>query len=432
MRNKVLLLLAALIPLLAFSQDKENNDFGIKFTGFVKNDFFYDSRQTVDVREGHFLLYPKEVSNDLDGNDINASPSFNFLSIQTRLTGTITGPDAFGAKTSGLIEGAFFGHTDADINGFRLRHAIIKLRWEKSELLLGQTWHAMFITDCFPDVVSFNTGAPFQPFSRNPQVKYTYFMGNLSLIATAMSQRDFASIGPATTVGTTSVSSKYLRNAGIPDINLKVQYNKSDKEKGTQFVAGAGGDYKVLRPRLVSDAKYKTDQTISGLSAIAFMKIKIPKLTVKLEGVYGQNMYDATMLGGYAFAFTDDTNIIKKDLLEYTSLDVISFWTDIHSNGTKFKAGIFAGFTKNMGSLNNIMGYGIDSKYYLSRGSNIDYIYRISPRVEFNSGKTRFSTELEYTVAAYGKITENNSLGQVSNAEEVSNLRLLIGAYYFF
>jgi hypothetical protein len=30
--------------------------FGISFSGFVKTDLIYDSRQTVSIREGHFFL----------------------------------------------------------------------------------------------------------------------------------------------------------------------------------------------------------------------------------------------------------------------------------------------------------------------------------------------------------------------------------------
>ena len=128
MNKNILFLLLFISPFFLKAQEKDaEKSYGIKFSGFVKNDFFFDSRQTTAVREGHFLLYPKNVDPDNDGMDINAAPSFNFLSIQTRLKGAITGPDAFGAKTSGLIEGAFFGHTDGDINGFRLRHAYMKL-----------------------------------------------------------------------------------------------------------------------------------------------------------------------------------------------------------------------------------------------------------------------------------------------------------------
>jgi len=35
-------------------------------------------------------------------------------------------------------------------------------------------------------------------------------------------------------------------------------------------------------------------------------------------------------------------------------------------------------------------------------GTNIASLYRISPRVIYNSGKMRFALEFEYTVANYG------------------------------
>lgn len=103
---------------------------GIKFTGFVKTDAFYDSRQSSasnGLREGHFYLYPDPILYSADSSDINDSPSFHILSIQSRLKGNIIGPDAFGAKISGLIEAEFFGTSEADMNGFRLRHAFVEL-----------------------------------------------------------------------------------------------------------------------------------------------------------------------------------------------------------------------------------------------------------------------------------------------------------------
>ncbi len=58
------------IPIIGLAQEKKK--FKLKFSGFVKTDIFYDSRQTVSVREGHFLLYPKNELPDPDGADINA------------------------------------------------------------------------------------------------------------------------------------------------------------------------------------------------------------------------------------------------------------------------------------------------------------------------------------------------------------------------
>jgi hypothetical protein len=118
-RNLTFIIAAILTVQLGAQEDK--NKWGIKFGGFVKNDLIYDTRQTVNAREGHFLLYPANENLDIEGTDINGQPNFNMLAIQTRLKGTITAPDALGAKMSGAIEGAFFGHSNADVNGFRLR-----------------------------------------------------------------------------------------------------------------------------------------------------------------------------------------------------------------------------------------------------------------------------------------------------------------------
>src|SRR6056297_760468 len=232
------LIFSILISSPLFAQDDEDNKkLGISFSGFVKNDVFYDTRQTVSAREGHFLLWPQDQDLDAMDEDINATSSFNMLAVQSRLSGTITGPEAFGAKTSGKIEGDFFAQANDNINLFRLRHAFVKLDWENTQLLFGQYWNPMFVTSCFPGTVSFNTGSPIQPFARNTQVRLTQSFGGLKIIAAALGQRDYASrgaIGP---------SSDYLRNSGVPDMHLQMHYKASD------MVAGAGLAYKNIVPR---------------------------------------------------------------------------------------------------------------------------------------------------------------------------------------
>lgn len=428
MKKNLLIAIIALFPVLIIAQDTKK--FGIEFHGFVKTDIFFDTRQSVAVREGHFYLYPKNELLDLNGDDVNASPNFNILSIQTRLKGVITGPDVLGAKSSAVIEGAFFGHTGPDINGFRLRHAFAKLDWTNSQLLVGQYWHPLFITDCFPGTVSFNTGAPFQPFTRNPQIRFTQNAGKFSFAVSAVSQRDFTDSGP------NGASSEYIRNNVIPEMNLTLKY-KNKSESGNEFLAGLSGSYKSLLPRLDSEVYenqgnqailvgvYKTDEKVSGLTGMAFLKYACQNLTFKFEGVYGQLTYGYTMLGGYAVkSFTNDS----KGFVNYQPLDVISLWTDIHTNGKKLQFGLFAGYIKNNGSSEDIIGP------YYARGysgtSNIDYVYRFSPRVIYNVGKMRFAGEVEYTTAAYGP--EVDGKGLIQNPNEVTNIRFLLGVYYFF
>ena len=431
--KKVFFVLFIHIYLLSTAQDEKK--FGIDFHGFVKTDIFFDSRQTVDAREGHFLLYPQNEVLDFEGNDINATPKFNILSIQTRLTGKISGPDVFGAKTSGLIEGAFFGNINANINVFRLRHAFVKLSWENSELLVGQFWHPMFITSSYPETVSFNTGAPFQPFTRNPQIQYTKKIGKLNISGTLIEQVDFVSTGPD------GASPKYLINSCIPELNLKIEYSSDN------FLFGGGGNYKSLMPRLyvepsASDTlsqpvKVKTSERVSGLSAFVYLKMKTDPLTVKFYGVWGQMMYSMTGIGGYAekaFEYQDITDTLYTRRLQnitYSPINTISAWTDIQTNGSTWQFGLFAGYTKNMGATDAISGS------YFGRGKDINYIYRIAPRAIYTNGKFKIAPEIEYTVAAYATKDDSGTLnidehGVVTDSKEISNFRFLFGVYYIF
>lgn len=389
------------------------NSWGISLSGFVKTDVFYDSRETVSLREGHFNLYPAKEKVDINGDVINKEAAFNILSIQTRIAGKITAPDVLGAKTSGLIEGAFFGHTEGDINGFRLRHAFVRLDWESTSLLVGQFWHPMFIHESFPEVVSFNTGAPFQPFSRNPQIRIMQRFGGLELIATAASQRDFTSAGPDTKDPKLTVAnSSYLRNSGLPIMNFQFKY------KYETLLFGAGINYTTLKPRLVTEKNYKVSESVKSTAFNAFAKFSHGDFSIRLEGVYGQNLYDLAMLGGYAVESRDTTT----GAAVYTNIKSMSSWIDI-SYGKEFKVGVFGGFAKNLGADNDFSGP------VYARGSDIDRLLRISPRLVYSINKVQFAGEFEYTGAYYGKI---NSKGKVENAELIANTRVLIAAYLFF
>ncbi|NSW46040.1 MAG: hypothetical protein HPY79_09540 [Bacteroidales bacterium] len=331
----------------------------VKFSGFVKTDVFYDTRQSSAanyIREGHFYLFPDSILLDKDSVDINDKDAFQMLSIQTRLKASITGPDAFGAKSSGVVEAEFFGTSDADVNGVRLRHAFVKLNWTKTELLIGQNWHPMFPVNAIPGTVSFNTGTPILSFSRNPQIKVSYsFTKQVVANVTAYSQRDFTHTGPD------GISNKYMRNANMPGFNGELSFNNDSLKMN----AAAGINFKSIVPEIKTSLGYFTNQRLNSLSYYAYTQKKFKPITLKIMGIYAENATDIMMIGGYAIADTiDKTKGIKK----YTNLTTASGWIDIQTNGKKIQFGIFAGYTKNLGSQDNIYG-----KYYV-RGQNIDYI----------------------------------------------------------
>lgn len=408
--NKIFILFLIILPIFAFAQDENQKKTEIKFYGFVKNDFFFDSRQTVSAREGHFLLFPTPYSPDSEGKDINASPEFNFLSIQSRLGVSLSGPQVLGAKSSAVIEGDFFAQANDNINLLRLRHAFIKLNWEKTELLMGQYWIPMFVTDAFPGTISFNTGSPIQPFGRNPQIRLTHKAGPLKFIAVASSQRDYSSRGAA------GVSSEYLRDSGLPEFNAQIHFSSSKS-----FVAGAGGAYKQIVPQLVTPQGYATTQTVEGFNAIAFFKLTTKAFTLKMEGIMGQNIPDVLSIGG--FAVTDSVDLIK-GYVEYSPLTTLSAWTDISSNGEKWQVGVFAGYTQNLGASKTVVG----SVYGMA--TNIQSLYRVSPRVTYKSGDFKFAFEIEHTSAAYG--ASSNQFAVPVDIKSTANTRFLIATYYTF
>ncbi len=423
MKKTLSLILLAFAPVFIFSQastqPKDEPAFGIKFGGFLKTDIIWDSRQTEALREGHFLLYPKNKLLDNDGDDINARANFNFLSIQSRLKGDIKGPDALGAKTSGYLEAEFFGTSDADMNGFRLRHAIVKLNWKTTELMVGQYWHPMFITSCYPEVVSFNTGAPFTVFSRNPQVRLTKDLNRFRIILAALSQVDFKSPGPD------GVSSKYLRNAAVPSFNANLEYSKKDAEAGKEFLIGVAGNFKRLIPRITTVEGYKTSEGISSISGMAYFKAAFPDIVFKLAGFYGQNMAtDYTMMGGYGEAVITDTVF---GYPEYYNFKTFSAWTEIMTTGKKMQGGLFLAYTKNLGATDENTLF-IPAFY--NKVDNMAYLYRISPRFVYNAGKFRIAPEIEYTVAGFG--TKNLTGAMVDDPEAIANFRFLVGVFYFF
>jgi len=413
--RRISFLLVFIIPALLMAQDI--SQMNVKVGGFIKNDMFLDSRKTISAREGHFLLFPAPISLDPDGNDINAGANFNFLSIQSRVNVNIAGAKLLNAAVSAKIEGDFFGQANPNVNLFRLRHAFIKMKWSSTELLIGQYWIPMFVTDCFPGTVSFNTGVPFQPFGRSPQIRWTQYFGMAKLMAIVNSQRDYSSRGPNPAApNTTLTSSVFLRNSAIPELSLQLHLNPADA-----ILFGFGASYKQIKPQTSTSLGYQTDEVIGGYNAFAFLRLNFKPVTIKAQGVYGQNIPDVLSIGGIAIS---DSTDLERGFVEYTSLNTLSAWMDISSNGKKVKVGLFAGYSKNLGAKDEIIGplYGL--------GTSIESMYRVSPRISYQVSKLRFALEGEYTNASYG--ASYDEYGVPQDLTPVGNLRLLLSSYFFF
>ncbi len=403
------LLLIALIPEKLLSQDESNKaNWGILFHGFIKSDLIGDSRRNLESREGFVLFYPLKPNKDSSGNDINARPNLNQFAMSSRLTGNIYGPDILGAKANGVIEGDFTGASNSENNSFRLRHAYLRLTWAHSGLILGQYWHPLDVPESMPEVLSLNTGAPFHSFSRYPQIRFSQKLGKFDLIAVAASQRDYAGNGP------TGVNTDYLRNSFIPNLHAQIHLNTMENS-----VVGFAGDYRRLTLRLTTDSLIHSPEELNCWSVLSFFKTRFGLVDVKVQAVWGQNLFEHLMIGGVAVSKTDTLT----DTRTWTSLDMFSCWSQISTKTKPWQLSVFAGYIRNLGCRQKVTGA------FYGRGNDVGSVYRISPMIRWEKQNLAFLSELELTSASFGSTTEHL---KVNEEERVSNIRLSLSAIYKF
>jgi hypothetical protein len=390
----------------------------VKISGFINNNLFYDTRKNLDALDGMVLLFPLPKSLGSNGEDLNKVPNLTLLSFASRLKFGITGPDAFGAKTSGLIEFDFSAR--ANCATVRFRQAWAKLNWAKTEILVGRAWHPLASMDVIPSIMALSIGAPFQPFNRSEQITLTQKMGNLNLIFSAIFQNDYINNGPS------GKSFAYQNNAIVPNLHLQLKY------KTDNVIAGLGVDYKRLKPRTfvvspVDGSKTETKAGINCPALLAYGQAKFGKLTISGKSVLAANTSESLMTGAYGIA-SYDTLTGHED---YTSYKHFFLWGNV-SYGGKLKASLFAGYLKNLGASENILApKNASTPTVFGLGETIGQMIRIVPTISYTSGKVIVALEVEHNIAAYGTINYAKK-GKITGASNVAGTRVMATMYYNF
>lgn len=389
----------------------------VKISGFIMNNMVFDTRKNLDAIDGLVLLYPLPESPDVNGDDLNKVPNMTLLSLASRLKFGITGPDAFGAKTSALIEMDFTAR--ANCATIRFRQGWVKLSWEKTELLVGRAWHPFCSMDVLPGIAALSLGAPFQPFNRSDQITLTQKFGKMNLILSAAFQNDYNSNGPS---GKTFV---YQNNAVIPNLHAQIQY------KDDHTVLGFGLDYKRLRPRTyvespVDKSKTKTDEALNCGALLAYGQVKSGKLSMGGKAILAANTSESLMTGGYGIASYDTISGYE----EYSNFRHFFFWGNI-SYGAKLKGNLFGGYLKNLGTGKNLVAPFAAAPNTFGLGENIDQFIRITPTISYTSGKTLLALELEQNIAWMGTIDYDDK-ANIINISRISGTRILLSLTYNF
>ena len=427
---KKTLFVAALMAMF-FGGAKAQEKPSVKLYGFIRNYACFDTRESLTSNSEQFYYMPKDKYIDPNGKDINEQPNMMLLSITTRLGVNITGPEFLGSKTSAKIEADFAGFGTSN-TVLRIRQAYAKMDWEKNSVLAGQAWHPM-MGDMMPDVFSLETGAPFTPFSRSPQVRYDYKNKNFTLTATALYQFQYTSYGPD------GASFNYARNAAVPELYFQAMY------KNGGFMMGAGVDLLTLKPRQsytmgtpvnptdVPNGKdsngnptytYKCyEDPVVSISPTVFASYKKGDWGVKGRFTYAQNAAHLSMISGYGV-----TKVKDNGEQEYGTLNSLNGWIDI-TNKQQLKKGYltwcwFVGYTKNLGCNDDIVG-----PVYMRGEKNMDSMWRDALSILYTHNAMSVGLEWSSTTVAYGKA---DSRYKMSDTHKVTNERICLMLKYNF
>ena len=407
MKRLILLVIGISLCLSAFGQKKK---FSYNFYGFVRGDLFYNTRANMAPVDGNFYLFPLDEKWDANGKDLNKGPNGSFYTFTSRLGSDVTGPNIGTARSSAKIEVDFGGFSSSNTM-LRIRQAYVALDWEKHQVLVGQTWHPLF-GSVMPDILNLSTGAPFQPFNREPQIRYQYKVGKVKWTAAALWQLQYLSSGP------NGMSEEYIKNSCVPEF-----YVGADYASDNGWLAGAGLHLISLKPRTSSTWNgqvYKVNERMTTFSAEAHVKYKGDYFSFAAKSLMASCLDHAAMIGGYGISAIDPINGEQ----EYTPFRHSTSWVNL-TYGKKWKGHFYAGYTKNLGSTKALVS---TDKYGM--GLDIDQLFSTNIAFSYNLPHWQIGIEYMPTTAWYGD-TDMES-GKIVNTHSVTNHRILGLVMYYF
>lgn len=411
----VLLSFCALNAAAADKEQKTEPKNNFKLYGFIRNYFAFDSRESVSGTGDLFYYLPKDVKmNEAGTEDLNATSSFRFLALTSRLGVDVSGYSINNVHFGAKIEGDFYAGLsnssntnagvyfpgNAKVSGTataRLRQAFATITWKELGkeqqnsvgLKIGQAWHPMAADH--PHLFSLEVGAPFGPFSRTPLAQMDANLGeHWVLSAAAIWQMQYQSTGPI------GGSALYMKYGKTPEMYAALAY----KSKG--FLLRAGVDMVSIKPRVLGQLDGNTvkvsDRKTSVLGYV-FTQYSYKKFAVKAKTTFGQGGEHMNLMSGYAKISENSDGSWN-----YASLRNSSSWVSM-SYGKKWQGVLFLGYVKNLGLAEAASApLAKADVYFCGNGfSNINQMYRINPQIIYNIGKLNVGLEYQLTNVQYGE-----------------------------
>ena len=434
MRRSLFLVTLALLLTGSAASAQEETPAKIKLYGFIRNYMVFDTHEVSAGTQDLYFYMPKD-SKMVDGVDQNANPSFRMMALTTRLGVNVNDYRIGGLKANGNIEADFYC-MNGSVATFRLRHAYVGLMWDNLELgdlliNVGQTWHPMAAD--MPHVTNLETGAPFNPFNRSPQVMFHWTVGKFTWTGGCLYPVQYLPVGPSystsqewnnlteqyetkTTYGTTK-SAEFNKYGMIPELYLGVAF------KSGGFLGKAGANFFSIMPRwqapLISIVDEATKELafsfgrttmlknrLYAISPFVYLQYTKGSFQIKAKSILAQAGEHMNLLSGYAATYN-----WNKHALEYTPMQDLASFISFQA-GRKFQFLCMLGYMQQLGTTKSVFAYQVnDGRNSLwlntSADNKIQRAFRATPTLAYNLGKLTFSLEYNCTGAWFGEGDRN-------------------------
>ena len=395
MKKTILLSLALLVCGSAFAQ--ENSPAKFKLYGFIRNYLAVDTR---NVNGGTYDLYyymPKDIVMGEGGQDLNEGFNWKYTALTTRLGLDMSGYQFGSMNVSGKVEADFYSlngtSTSSTIAQFRLRQAYMALKWNLAEnesltVNLVQTWHPMGVD--LPNCINLESGAPFGPFNRSPQVMLHWKIGGFTMAGGFLYLSQYLPVDfqESMNAGKTTKGSDPFKY-GLPEIYYGVAYGTGP------VVAKLGLNCLITKPIRTFDGT-KANGLMVAPSLFAYFQYTQGLLQVKAKSSLLQSSEHLNVLSGYGVSSYDpDTHTFT-----YTPMRDWASWISFQY-GKKFQVMAMAGYMKQLGTTADLDP---DFGLYLNSAAatNIQQAVRVTPTLAWNIGKFTVALEYDLTAAEFG------------------------------
>lgn len=398
--KKIVFTSLLMLALGSMSATASDNAPKVKVGGFIRNFFVYDTRESLAGTEDFFYYVPRDIELNADGEDINQHSNFKFSALTSRLWVDVKGYEYKGWDMAARIEADFYSGlsatskdplTKSSLTGtaaFRLRQAFVTVSNYRWAFKAGQAWHPMAAD--MPHIFSLNTGAPFGPFSRTPQISAEAKINNhFSLLLASMWQQQYTSTGPY------GASANYIRNGGA-EFYLGANFKKD------AFLARLGINALSITPRVIDENKRVLNESIMTFIPFFYAQYAKNDFSIRFKTVLAQGGEHLNLNGGYGVSGV----LFDNRGYTYTPTLNSSSWLSMKYSLGELDFILFGGYVHNFGTTQPLLsdGEGSPVGFYFSKNSfeYLNSMWRVTPEIVYNFGKLSLGIEYECTSALYG------------------------------